>query len=137
LKITREQERVLINHMGSLEKLIRTHRNDEENTVLDDLRTDQLIDAYLGYYTIKETFEVGDWIVVEDCPCKRIIGKVQKRTEVEEHSTFTRLHYDRDWWSVISKSKIRHATPEVIEEEKQCRWWAKHGRDVWELRESD
>ena len=59
LKITREQERVLINHMGSLEKLIRTHRNDEENTVLDDLTTDQLIDAYLDITPLKKRLRLG------------------------------------------------------------------------------
>src|SRR5699024_858662 len=32
---------------------------------------------------------------------------------------------------------IRHATPEEIAEEKQRRRWAKHGREVWELREND
>src|SRR5699024_10060185 len=36
-----------------------------------------------------------------------------------------------------SKKTLRHATPEEIAKEKQSRWWAKHGRDVWELREND
>ncbi|WP_017797598.1 hypothetical protein [Oceanobacillus kimchii] len=31
----------------------------------------------------------------------------------------------------------RHATPEEIKQEKERRWWAKHGREVWELREND
>src|SRR5699024_8891965 len=34
-------------------------------------------------------------------------------------------------------SRLRHATPEEIAKEKQRRWWAKHGREVWELREND
>ena len=28
-------------------------------------------------------------------------------------------------------------TDEEKQEEKQCRWWAKHGRKVWEIREDD
>src|SRR5699024_8613457 len=34
-------------------------------------------------------------------------------------------------------TSLRNATQEEIAEEKQRRWWAKHGRDVWELKEDD
>src|SRR5699024_6388569 len=34
-------------------------------------------------------------------------------------------------------TRLRHATPEEIAEEKQRRWWAKHGRDVFEFKTGD
>src|SRR5690625_6397236 len=37
----------------------------------------------------------------------------------------------------ITLKVLRHATLDEIEEEKERRWWAKHGRGVWELREGD
>ena len=138
VKITQEQAdeiEYLLEDGGNKKAivLIKVYDWFHKSIIINSIELDTLIRAlYIGY-EIEETFEVGDWIVVEDCPCKRIIGKVQKITEVEEHSTFTRLHYDRDWWSVISESKIRHATPEEIAEEKQRRFWHENGREVGKM----
>src|SRR5699024_10463679 len=38
------------------------------------------------------------------------------------------IHYFKD---------IRHSTPEEVAREERRRWWAKHGRDVWELKDYD
>jgi len=37
----------------------------------------------------------------------------------------------------IYRDQLRYATPEEIAEEIQRRWWAKHDRKVWELKEGD
>src|SRR5699024_11040240 len=127
LKITREQEGVLINHMGSLEMLIRMHRNKEENTLLDDLTTDQLIDAYFGYYTIKETFNVRDYVTrIDNGQVIKVMGVNRSSKYVYENSS--NIHYFKD---------IRHSTPEEVAREERRRWWKKRNRHVWELKEGD
>src|SRR5690625_7785939 len=32
---------------------------------------------------------------------------------------------------------VRHGTHEEVATEKTCSWWARHGRDVWEIKERD
>lgn len=39
-------------------------------------------------------------------------------------------NYEVMVWDV---KNVRHATEEEIEQEKERRWWERHGRDVWEL----
>ena len=85
-----------------------------------DFHLDELIRAlYIGY-EVEETFEVGDWIYSKQV--EKII-QINDEGSLAGYNTFPTYY--------------RHATPEEIEEEKQRRWWAEHGRDVWELREND
>lgn len=80
-----------------------------------------LADAlYIGY-EVESDYKIGDW--VKDTSTNAVIqiaDKQQKNNFLDpRHKT------------------IRHATKEEIAEEKQRRWWAKHGREVWKLREGD
>src|SRR5699024_5711592 len=85
------------------------------------LTLDELIIAFYIGYEVEPIFEVGDW--VKDTSTNAVI-KINDRQH--RNNLIDPRH-----------TTIRHATPEEIAEEKQRRWWAKHGRDVWELREND
>ena len=96
-----------------------------------------MLDALrIGYEVEPEPLKVGDWIVVEDCPCERIIGKVQMLTDIEKYPTFIRFRYE-DWWSIKKETKLRHATPEEIKAEMERRVWAKFGREVGQFKIGD
>ncbi|BAQ11342.1 hypothetical protein OXB_2871 [Bacillus sp. OxB-1] len=97
---------------------------------------DLLLDALRTGYEVEEKFKAGDWVVVEDCPCERIVGKVQRIKDISKYSTCTRFEYE-DWWSDEHKTKLRHATPEEIKAEQERRVWAKIGREPGEFREGD
>src|SRR5699024_8339131 len=131
VKLTREQaEAVEIRrNMNMFENSIKCHITGQfkgdSNKALAELSLDEFIRAlYIGY-EVEESYEVGDCVVlddgqiveiIEDGSCTVVVGWI-----------INRLMY-RDQ---INKSLIkRHAT-------KQERWWAKHGRNVWELKEND
>lgn len=99
------------------------------NSLLD-LHTDKLIRAlYIGY-EVESEFKVGDWVYVETP--KSELPNVYKIMLVNKyHAQLDRLYGNHD------KSKLRHATPEEIEKEKQRRWWKSHNREVRELRKGD
>ena len=88
---------------------------------LNELPFEQFIVAVLGDYEVEPIFEVGDW--VKDTSTNAVI-KINDRQH--RNNLIDPRH-----------TTIRHATPEEIAEEKQRRWWAKHGREVWELRDGD
>ena len=91
-----------------------------ENKCLNDLSMEQFVKAlYIGY-EVEETFEVGDWIYSKQV--EKII-QINDEGSLAGYNTFPTYY--------------RHATPEEIAEEKQRRWWRKHGRGVWELRKGD
>src|SRR5699024_5902020 len=74
---------------------------------------------YIGY-EVEETFEVGDWIYSKQV--EKFI-KIEDEGQLEGYNKFP--------------SYYRSATPEEIAKEKERRWWAKHGREVWGLRRND
>src|SRR5699024_2497282 len=84
---------------------------------------------YIGY-EIKKGFEVGDWVYNEE------FGLIGQITKIEGVRIWAHWN-DDDKEKIIFNENLRHATPQEITEEKQCRWWAKHGREVWELRKGD
>ena len=127
VKLTRNQVEALRNAVGRYGEdltVIRHaeryfHKEDEQ--VLTELTTAEVAKAlYIGY-EVEETFEVGDW--VKDTSTNAVI-KINDRQH--RNNLIDPRH-----------TTIRHATPEEIAKEKQRRWWAKHGRDVWELRDGD
>ena len=86
---------------------------------------------YIGY-EVEPEFKVGDWVVYKhNNTIWEIIGELYGG----------KVHYDitRDgkYKGSVHKNHIRLATPEEIKQEKERRWWVKHGRDVWELRPGD
>ena len=135
VKLTQEQATALekaINDYG-----IDTTMNDHSPhnwggflSPLNELKTHQMARAlYIGY-EVEETFEVGDWVV--HIPTG-IIGEISH----VNGNWISFFHSDEQKAVNISVNDLRHATPEEIAEEKQRRWWAKHGRDVWELKMGD
>src|SRR5690625_5096019 len=102
----------------------------EELDPIQILGIDKMARALYVGYEIEPEFRVGDWVVrTVDLEEHYKSGVVFKIAKVDNGV----LYDDRE--SVLLESTIRHATPEEIEEEKQRRWWAKHGRGVWELKE--
>lgn len=147
VKLTREQERALEVYKGygeDLETFIEW-KDTWSNTYepLKKLTLDEMARLLYqeGSYEIEQVFEVGDWVVKEfEGITGDVIGKVEKIDE--SNYGVEQLH---GLWSnflkhktiIVNEGNVRHATPEEIAEEKERRWWAKHGREVWELKQGD
>ena len=116
VKVTKKKADAIENAMKILEDVGMTVGN-----LLDTLE--------LGYEVIPE-YKKGDWCynTVNNLCCQ-----ITKMNGVEVWG---------DWYGDGSKTwsfkdSIRHATEEEIAQEKEERWWNKHGRDVGEYREND
>src|SRR5699024_9714190 len=139
VKVTREIADAIkfgIKH-HSKDDIVRAHTNVKGWRLVCELKPlrhmplDRLIKAlYIGY-EVEETFKVGDWVVDVYEGITRIDSKEKEGLWIGE-GTLTWVNYDGECYE-----RLRHATPEEIATEKQRRWWAKHGRDVWELKEND
>src|SRR5699024_1357843 len=123
VKITREQAKVIESKMAFRHMSIKYHVMNNWDTdyepCLNNLTLDELIRAFYIVYEVEPIFEVGDW--VKDTSTNAVI---KINDSQHRHNLIVPRH-----------TPIRHATPEEIAEEKQRRWWAKHGREVWELSE--
>src|SRR5699024_7830001 len=84
-----------------------------------------------GEYEVESEFKVGDWVVDVYEGITRIDSKEKEGLWIGE-GTLTWVNYDGECYE-----RLRHATPEEITKEKQRRWWAKHGREVKELKKGD
>lgn len=148
VKLTQEQADAIELHNksndsgsdGILNKHARNYRSFvSENwgypyEALNDLEISKLAKAlYIGY-EVQPEFKVGDWVVVrfegEDW-----VTDLTRQNEFGGFYTDSRLPGEKQKFYRVSI--LRHATPEEIAQEKQRRWWAKHNRDVWELKEKD
>ena len=136
VKLTKEQVTALekaINDYG-----IDTTMNDHSPhnwggflSPLNELKIHQMARAlYIGY-EVEETFEVGDWVVYDNGVERGYGYKTNQIKDVDGQKAYF------DEGRTMYLTSLRHATPEEIATEKQRRWWAKHGRDVWELKEND
>lgn len=77
---------------------------------------------YIGYEIEPEfNVEVGDWIKDTSTGALVEIINQQHRNNIMDERYTTK----------------RHATPEEIEQEKERRFWANHGRKPWELKMGD
>src|SRR5690625_487713 len=103
-----------------------------------ELTMKQLVKAiYIGY-EVEPEFKVGDWVFWEtksNGPIPKTAFKIEK---------IIKDGVCPDEWpspyaggEPIPIEELRHATPSEIAEEKERRWWAKHGRNLWELRKGD
>lgn len=88
---------------------------------LVELGGEQVLNTLRNGYELEPEFELGDWVT--DVSNGSITKLVSKEFVEDLNNGF--------WTS------CRHATPEEIAEEKQRRWWEKHGREVWELKKGD
>src|SRR5690625_4301046 len=88
---------------------------------INEMDFDTLVKAlYIGY-EVEPEFKVGDWV----------FNNGTDRTFQLNESTVNALNEYKNM------EHIRHATDEEIAQEKERRWWKKHNRDVWELKEGD
>jgi hypothetical protein len=86
---------------------------------LNELPEKKIIDAlYIGY-EVEPEFLIGDTVINKET------GIIEK---VDGYMTTILERYS---------DKYRHATPSEIAEEKERRFFARHGRKPWELREGD
>lgn len=100
---------------------------DKDKQTIFEMDLDELIRAlYIGY-EVESEFKVGDWVVTSD-----FLEPIRKVKEVND-----RLLVDNTGIVWRDFGEIRHATPEEIAKEKERRWWKKHNREVWELKDYD
>ncbi len=142
VKLTREQAEAIeeLLKLRTKERIVREKANpfalisgyikDSSRLVFKDMAFDTLIKAlYIGY-EVEETFDVGDWIATKGT------GKIGMVKEIVTDSGDGWLNHDINSFGDAFYA-FRHATPEEIAEEKQRRWWAKHGREVNEVKRGD
>src|SRR5690625_1586892 len=82
---------------------------------------------YIGYEV--KSYKIGDWVKVE----------IQNEVRVSEIYAIKGDKYflERLPGYFTPQNILGHATDEEIAEEKEYRWWFRHNRDVWELKEGD
>lgn len=98
---------------------------------LSELSFYKYINAIYEGYEVEPEFKVGDWafIDVDELQHPR---KILNIYQIDE-----KLHASFNGWSDIPIKQLKHATPQEVAAEKECRWWAKHDRKVWELKKGD
>lgn len=110
--------------------LIKVYDWFHKSLIVNSMDLDLLICAlYIGY-EVEPEFKSGDWVFNKKS--KRIakislFGVDEAGARVDDFESDT----------VYQVDEIRHATQEEIEQEKERRWWKKHGRKPWEIREDD
>ncbi len=120
-------------------EVVKTHLNDRWSLGLEslnDLTVDEFAQAYYSEdgYEVEPEFKKGDYVMVK-----------WKNREKEE---FYRVISIDPWGSIQIETldgvpnasgheNTRLATPSEIAKEKERRFWKKHGRDVWELKNGD
>jgi len=120
VKVTKEQAEAIEEFQKTVHEL---------GISLDELKV-----IFESGYEVKPEFKVGDWFVY-----------IGKDGEVAEYikKGFTgqveAVHYGfiTDGYHRFYNSEIRHATPSEITEEKERRWWKKHGREFRQLKQND
>lgn len=145
VKLTQEQadaiEIIKENKPTKLEADIRTqlykHWVSDKFKCLNSLSLDDFLSALYADagYEVEPEFKVGDWVHVMGIFRDRS-PEVARVTEVSVDRIVLDNGFDLGRGS-ITPDRVRHATPEEIAEEKERRWWKKHGREVWEIRKDD
>ena len=87
-------------------------------------------------YEVEPEFKKGDFVVWHG-----LVVEI-KHPQTNDHKDDGRCYFtlersDGSTYENITRDEIRHATPAEIAEEKERRFFAKHGRELWELREDD
>lgn len=86
-----------------------------------DLTIEDLSKAFLNGYEVEPEYKKGDWVFDFDKKEVFQLNKEQERNLI--------------YWG--SGKPVRHATPSEVAEEKERRFWKKHGRGVREVRSGD
>lgn len=88
---------------------------------LCELEVSELAKAFYIGYEVEPEFKVGDWAYNKQT--NRVFQVIDGLSENMNNEA--------------NREHLRHATDEEISKEKERRWWAKHGRGVWELKKND
>lgn len=96
---------------------------------LNELSVSELAKALYVGYEVEPEFEYNDWVYQE---ATNTIARIKGF-----NSEDNRVYIDHDEVISVHTSTIRHATPAEIAEEKERRFFAKHGRKPWELKPGD
>lgn len=125
-----------------MEKIILTKKQanvienfkDGFDNIMNGLTYDDFIKAVKDGYEVEPEFKVGDWVVHKNGnPFNTYLKPLAvKITSVKKDN----VYYAEDC-NVTYSERIRHATPSEIAKEKERRFFAKHGRESWELRHND
>ena len=119
-----------------MEKIILTKKQanvienfkDGFDNIMNGLTYDDFIKAVKDGYEVEPEYKVGDWVVSVEFDVVKRIEKIEKP---EGQLPIYRLE---DKFNVYT---IRLATPSEIAEEKERRFFARHGREPWELKNND
>lgn len=144
IQITQEQEDALKHQVKKHGKdvVFKTHNihptgwldGAEPLNKLDVITMAKVLYASDSYEVIPQ-YNVRDWVfllVGADS------GAVKEITLITESSAVNRnICFELDGEGIFYENEVRHATPEEIQKEIECRWWNNHGREVWEIREGD
>ncbi len=101
---------------------------------LNELTLFTLVCALDKGYEVEPEFKAGQWIYDITDKNKTVI-EVAYVTDRRVHGFWKTQHSDIDTHVAIENA--RHFTKAEIAKEKERRWWKKHGRDVWEIRQGD
>ena len=141
VKITKEQERALgsLLHKWELPKREIIAKSIEKGWIspnhssLNDFTPEEIALLLCGWYEVEQPFQVGDWVY------KSFLGpsvaRITKIVDDEIVSTDDKNLRGTDLR--VYKTKLRHATPEEIAQEKKRRFWAELGREADEYKVGD
>ena len=135
-KVTREQAEAIEHTRDTMgdAALILLHGKDKNGWIgnlskrLNGMPILKLIDALRVGYEVEPEYKVGDFVA------NKTTLEIYEVVSVNENNITIRRN---EFKGIGSFSQHRHATPEEIKQEKERRWWKKHGRGVWELRKGD
>jgi phage regulator Rha-like protein len=111
---------------------IRDRFRDEKTECINSMPVDSLIRAlYIGY-EVEPEFKVGDWVAFDNRKDEVAIRKIERINDQFGDGLYA--HWKN---GSMRLSGLRHATPSEIAEEKERRFFARYGREPWELRKGD
>lgn len=136
VKLTQEQADWIEKYTLTQEQVdymidIQPHRKRPDSPIVD-WSVSKLAKALYTGYEVEPEYGIDCWVLYENEQCQDVVTKI-----IDIQYGNNRVQFDSisDWQHI--KSIQRHATPEEIAKEKERRWWAKHGREPWELKEDD
>ena len=108
------------------------------NECLNALSVSELARALYVGYEVEEEFKEGDWVTAMHRTGIKSIGRVIDVVDGKVYAIWTTFGEDvTTGHGHYGLSNVEHATDEEIAREKTRRWWAKHDRQPWEIREGD
>ncbi|WP_272032934.1 hypothetical protein [Oceanobacillus kimchii] len=123
VKVTKEQA-------GAIEYFRKTFVDNKATSMSNE----KLAKALHHGYEIEPEFKKGDYVMVKWK--NRQKEEFYQVVSIDPWGSFQIETLDGSPNS-SGHENTRHATPEEIKKEKERRWWAKHGREVKEVRNGD